>query len=82
MAHAVAIIKAYGEQQKKMRIPCPRCGQASMDENLCMNTLSRRVDVYICNDCGTDEAIEDLLGCKSSLKIWKIVQLCKIRKVK
>lgn len=35
--------------------PCPRCGENSMRSD--DNALSRQVDVYICSDCGIDEAI-------------------------
>ena len=75
-----AIIKAYAEQQKGRVIPCPRCGRPTMKDKLCQNSLSRRVDIYICDDCGNEEAFEDFFGCKSSLASWKIVQLCRIRK--
>ena len=42
--------------------PCPRCGHDCMDKNPVRNALSRRVDVYICNECGREEAILDMLG--------------------
>ena len=38
---------------------CPRCGQAAMAENPVRNALSRHATVYICDACGTDEAIRD-----------------------
>lgn len=42
--------------------PCPRCGHDRMDKNPVRNALSRRADVYICNECGREEAILDMLG--------------------
>jgi predicted RNA-binding Zn-ribbon protein involved in translation (DUF1610 family) len=42
--------------------PCPRCGHDSMDKNPVRNALSRRADVYICNECGREEATLDMLG--------------------
>jgi len=38
------------------------------------NALSRRADVYICNECGTEEALLDMAG-KSSLPLneWAMV---------
>lgn len=42
---------------------CPRCGQDTMNPaGVTRNALSRRLDVYICNACGTEEAIEDYTG--------------------
>ena len=39
---------------------CPRCGKMTMDaESVTRNALSRRVGCYICDTCGTVEAIED-----------------------
>lgn len=35
---------------------CPRCGENEMDKDAVMNSLSRVFKVYICNDCGNDEA--------------------------
>ena len=42
--------------------PCPRCGYDRMDNNPVKNALSRRADVYICNQCGTEEALMDMAG--------------------
>lgn len=41
-------------------LPCPRCGNLSMREETVTNALSRRADIYICSECGTQEAIEDM----------------------
>ncbi|WP_101698690.1 hypothetical protein [Clostridium minihomine] len=42
--------------------PCPRCGHSRMDEKPVRNALSRYADVYICNLCGMDEALQDAKG--------------------
>ena len=39
--------------------PCPRCGQYTMKYPAVKNALSRRVDAYICSQCGTEEAMLD-----------------------
>ena len=36
---------------------CPRCGRNTMKKNIHTNALSRHVDVYICDACGTEEAL-------------------------
>lgn len=72
----VELIERFGKTQRngKTRFPCPRCGQDTMDENLVMNALSRRFDVYICSQCGTDEAMNDYFGCDDNLEDWSIVR--------
>lgn len=59
-------IQADGETQKSRPVACPprclRCGKNSMDPVLYSNALSRHADVYICSDCGTDEAKRAMPG--------------------
>lgn len=59
--------KAYLESVKKAQLSenphgsihrCPRCG-ADMKKDILHNALSRHADVYICDACGTDEAVRD-----------------------
>jgi len=47
-------------------LPCPRCGKMTMDTDLLHNALSRRADVYICNSCGIEEAMEDFSSCRNT----------------
>lgn len=55
------IIENWSKAQKSGAwLPCPRCGLLKMKEDLYSNAFSRRADVYICDDCGTLEAIEDM----------------------
>lgn len=42
--------------------PCPRCGHYRMDKNPVRNALSRRANVYICSECGREEALLDMAG--------------------
>lgn len=42
--------------------PCPRCGRDRMNCAAVRNSLSRRANVYICNECGMDEAMLDMAG--------------------
>lgn len=43
-------------------LPCPRCGHDRMEKRMVCNALSRRAKVYICSDCGMDEALRDAAG--------------------
>lgn len=62
-------------QEKKCVLPCPRCGQDKMShKDPARNALSRFADVYICDDCGTDEALRDFFGCSIPLENWKMTE--------
>jgi len=55
------IIKNWSIAQKAgALLPCPRCGCHKMKSSLSSNAFSRRADIYICDSCGTQEAIEDM----------------------
>lgn len=57
---------------------CLRCGQ-SLDPVLAHNALSRYVDIYICADCGMDEAIRDMAGKPKLLDCWEAVKNCRLK---
>lgn len=62
---ARAMLEELGRMQEDGRasgLPCPRCGHPRMDENPVRNALSRRASVYICNECGMEEALMDMAG--------------------
>lgn len=41
--------------------PCPRCLMNELDKDEIMNSTSRlNNNIYICNDCGNDEAFADI----------------------
>lgn len=60
-------------QQAGEHLPCPRCGQDTMKPNLHTNALSRHVhDVYICDSCGTAEAMLDFMHQTLPVTMWAI----------
>lgn len=61
-------------QEAGEKFPCPRCGRDSMIQPLIVNSLSRYAKVYICNECGTDEAIRDMTGTPLPLAKWSMAQ--------
>lgn len=68
-----ALIERFAKKQQDGRFACPRCGKMSMDtEIVTRNALSRRATVYICDACGTQEAIEDMMGSRDPLTAWAI----------
>ena len=53
---------------------CPRCGMDTMKSKLHMNAWSRRADIYICDRCGTEEALEDWEGLKVPVTAWACME--------
>lgn len=62
------VLKSIAAKQKSSYVPeCPRCGFESMMCSLNASTfgaLSRRADIYVCAECGIEEAMEDCYGMK------------------
>ena len=51
-------------------MPCPRCGRDTMKENIHTNALSRHADIYICDACGTAEALLKFMSNPLSVAEW------------
>ncbi len=68
-------IEAFAKVQSDGVHFCPRCGHMTVKEQLHTNALSRHVNVYICDECGTDEAIRDWIGTPLPLREWAISRL-------
>lgn len=70
-----AIIEQFAKSQHSGHFACPRCGRMTMNaESVTRNALSRRIDVYVCDVCGMQEALEDMTGSISPLSSWAIAQ--------
>lgn len=70
-----AIIEQFAEKQQGGHFACPRCGRMTMNaESVTRNALSRRIDVYVCDSCGMQEALEDMVDSISPLSSWAIAQ--------
>lgn len=70
------IIKKVKAAQKEQFIPiCPRCGKIKMRPDHAENSFSRYVNIYICSDCGVEEAFQDFNKEKKlSLIRWQAVR--------
>ena len=68
-------LEEWKDYQKGDNLRCPRCGYLSMRPNPIENALSRRYDIYICSQCGTEEAMEDFLGNKMELEDWYFARM-------
>ena len=60
-------------QDKNERMPCPRCGRDDMNEDVHRNALSRHADIYICDQCGTSEAMLDFMTNPLPLTQWDCI---------
>ena len=69
------ILIAEFAKKQSGHFACPRCGKMTMDaESVTRNALSRRVGCYICDTCGTVEALEDFAHKQGPLSTWAIVR--------
>ena len=59
-------------QERGEKFPCPRCGYDRMNEKPVRNALSRHAHVYVCDECGMDEAIRDMVGNPLPLNEWSM----------
>ena len=70
---AKALIERFAEKQQGGHFACPRWGRMTMDaESVTRNALSRRSTVYVCDACGTQEALEDMMDSRTPLTDWAI----------
>ena len=53
---------------------CPRCGADTMKEPVHTNALSRLTDIYICDACGSAEAMLAFMGQEYPLTSWSAFQ--------
>lgn len=51
---------------------CLRCGKP-LNQKLAVNAVSRHADVYICEECGTDEALREAIGEPLPLREWHAI---------
>ena len=58
---------------------CPRCGRDAMAATPLHNALSRHAKVYICDACGTDEAVRDYAHTPLPLEEWACAVLAQAK---
>lgn len=69
------ILIAEFAKKQSGHFACPRCGKMTMDaESVTHNALSRRIGCFICDTCGTVEALEDFAHKQNSLNVWAITK--------
>ena len=66
-----ALLDLKARQEAGEKMPCPRCGRDTMKSDLHTNALSRHADgIYVCDDCGTAEAMLDFMRNPLPLECW------------
>ena len=70
--HRLRDLKAAQVADTPMR--CPRCGADTMKHPMHTNALSRVADLYICDSCGTAEALLDFMGQTYPLHRWSVFE--------
>ena len=66
------LLDLKARQQAGEHMPCPRCGKDTMKPGLHTNALSRHADLYVCDQCGTAEAMLDFMNNPLPLTMWAI----------
>lgn len=65
-----ALLDLKARQEAGEHMACPRCGRETMKEKIHTNALSRHADLYICDECGTAEALLDMMSNPLPLACW------------
>lgn len=70
--------KALGDLKARQdageHMPCPRCGRDTMKKSIHTNALSRQADIYICDACGTEEALLKFMHNPLPMREWACFQ--------
>ncbi len=64
------LLDLKAQQAADTPMTCPRCGADTMKCPMHTNALSRHVDLYVCDSCGTAEALLDFMGQTYPLYQW------------
>ena len=71
---AKTLIERFAKKQQGGHFACPRCGKMAMDaESITRNALSRRATVHICDACGMQDALEDMMDSRTPLTAWATI---------
>ena len=62
------------QQDAGIHMLCPRCGSDSMKDPVCTNALSRETDIYVCDSCGTAEALLGFMNQTLPLHQWYVFE--------
>ena len=67
------LLDLKARQEAGEHMPCPRCGRNTMKPALITNAMSRHADgIFVCDDCGTAEAMLDFMRNPLPLECWAL----------
>ena len=66
------LLDLRAQQDAGEKMACPRCGRNPIKTPLEHNALSRYADLYICDECGTTEAMLDMMLNPLPLEQWAV----------
>ncbi|MBQ9952156.1 MAG: hypothetical protein IJO98_08470 [Clostridia bacterium] len=72
--HETILADFKARQLAGEHMECPRCGSFTMKPALHTNALSRHADIYICDGCGTEEAVLAFMSAPLPLNRWAAFQ--------
>ncbi len=65
-----ALLDLRARQESGEHMPCPRCGLDTMKPKLHTNALSRYADIMICDECGLQEAMLNVMNNPLPIEEW------------
>ena len=68
--HESTLADLKARQLAGEHMPCPRCGSFTMKPALHTNALSRHADIYVCDGCGTEEAMLVFMNNPLPMRCW------------
>lgn len=66
------LLDLKARQDADEHMVCPRCGADNMKHPLHTNALSRIAEIYICDSCGSAEAMLEHMNQRSPLTSWDV----------
>ena len=64
------LLDLKARQESGQHTACPRCGRDTMKEPVHTNAMSRSADLYVCDECGTCEALLAFMKNPMPLEQW------------
>lgn len=68
------LLDLQARQDQDCRMLCPRCGSTELKKPVTTNALSRIAELYVCDDCGTAEAMLAFMKQAYPLHQWHAFQ--------
>ena len=77
MTDRIGIVLGHlkARQDAGEHMPCPRCGRDTMKKSIHTNAISRHADIYICDACGTEEALLKFMHNPLPMHEWVCLRL-------